>query len=165
MFKRRYAALLPALILLSACSSKPKTEAVQQTAGAPSGGFLLEPQHNMMQMGGDFANNPAAEQFIDKMVSKHGFDRQQLHEILSQAKRLDYVLRLMDRQAPTARCRAGQTGRGCAIANSSLPRTTCKTAWRSGISMKMRLTARGRCTACRLKLSSGLSAWKPAGAA
>ena len=37
MFKRRYAALLPALILLSACSSKPKTEAVQQTAGAPSG--------------------------------------------------------------------------------------------------------------------------------
>ncbi len=71
MFKRRYAALLPALILLSACSSKPKTEAVQQTAGAPSGGFLLEPQHNMMQMGGDFANNPAAEQFIDKMVSKH----------------------------------------------------------------------------------------------
>ena len=40
----------------------------------------------MMQMGGDFANNPAAEQFIDKMVSKHGFDRQQLHEgILSRA--------------------------------------------------------------------------------
>ncbi len=100
MLKRYYAALLPALILLSACSSKPKTEAVQQTAGEPSGGFLLEPQHNMMQMGGDFANNPAAEQFIDKMVSKHGFDRQQLHEILSQAKRLDYVLRLMDRQAP-----------------------------------------------------------------
>lgn len=102
MFKRRYAALLPALILLSACSSKPKTEAAQPTAGAPSGGFLLEPQHNMMQMGGDFANNPAAEQFIDKMVSKHGFDRQQLHAILSQAKRLDYVLRLMDERAPTA---------------------------------------------------------------
>ncbi|VFS44255.1 membrane-bound lytic murein transglycosylase B [Enterobacter cancerogenus] len=110
MFKRRYAALLPALILLSACSSKPKTEAVQQTAGAPSGGFLLEPQHNMMQMGGDFANNPAAEAFIDKMVSKHGFDRQQLHEILSQAKRLDYVLRLMDRQAPTAQVPTGPNG-------------------------------------------------------
>ena len=110
MFKRRYAALLPALILLSACSSKPRTEAVQQTAGAPSGGFLLEPQHNMMQMGGDFANNPAAEQFIDKMVSKHGFDRQQLHEILSQAKRLDYVLRLMDRQAPTAQVPTGPNG-------------------------------------------------------
>ncbi|STL13464.1 murein hydrolase B [Escherichia coli] len=36
-----------------------------------------------MQMGGDFANNPNAQQFIDKMVNKHGFDRQQLQEILS----------------------------------------------------------------------------------
>ncbi|XNM65874.1 hypothetical protein ACLK2E_14960 [Escherichia coli] len=69
----------------------------------------------MMEMSGDFANNPAAEQFIDKMVSKHGFDRQQLHQILSQAKRLDYVLRLMDRQAPHPGCRRqGQTAPGCA---------------------------------------------------
>lgn len=111
MLKRRYAAILPALILLSACSSKPKTEEVQQqTAGVPSGGFLLEPQHNVMQMGGDFANNPAAEQFIDKMVSKHGFNKAQLQEILSQAKRLDYVLRLMDRQAPTTQPPAGPNG-------------------------------------------------------
>ncbi|WP_318378177.1 lytic murein transglycosylase B [Enterobacter sp.] len=102
MFKRRYAALLPLVVLLSACSSKPKvTQAETTTSSAPSGGFLLEPQHNVMLLGGDFANNPAAEQFIDKMVSKHGFDRQQLQEILSQAKRLDSVLRLMDRQAPT----------------------------------------------------------------
>lgn len=63
-----------------------------------------------MQMGGDFANNPAAAQFIDKMVAKHGFDRQQLQEILSQAKRLDYVLRLMDRQAPTGLPPTGPTG-------------------------------------------------------
>ena len=54
-----------------------------------------------MQMGGDFANNPNAQQFIDKNGEKHGFDRQQLQEILSQAKRLDSVLRLMDNQAPT----------------------------------------------------------------
>ena len=104
MFKRRHAALLSVLVLLSACSSKPKpTQAQPQppTAGTPSGGFLLEPQHSMLMSGGDFANNPAAEQFINKMVSKHGFDRQQLEGILSQAKRLDYVLRLMDKQAPT----------------------------------------------------------------
>jgi membrane-bound lytic murein transglycosylase B len=99
---------------------------------------LLEPQHNVMQMGGDFANNPAAEQFIDKMVSKHGFDRQQLHEILSQAKRLDYVLRLMDRQAPTGCRRPGQTAPGCATKNSLLPRITCRTAWCSGTSIRMR---------------------------
>ena len=101
MFKRRYVTLLPLFVLLAACSSKPKPTETDTTTGTPSGGFLLEPQHNVMQMGGDFANNPNAQQFIDKMVDKHGFDRQQLQEILSQAKRLDSVLRLMDNQAPT----------------------------------------------------------------
>lgn len=102
MFKRRYVTLLPLFVLLAACSSKPKPTETDTTTGTPSGGFLLEPQHNVMQMGGDFANNPNAQQFIDRMVNKHGFDRQQLQEILSQAKRLDSVLRLMDNQAPTA---------------------------------------------------------------
>lgn len=101
MFKSRYVTLLPLFVLLAACSSKPKPTETETTTGTPSGGFLLEPQHNVMQMGGDFANNPNAQQFIDKMVNKHGFDRQQLQEILSQAKRLDSVLRLMDNQAPT----------------------------------------------------------------
>lgn len=101
MFKRRYVTLLPLFVWLAACSSKPKPTETDTTTGTPSGGFLLEPQHNVMQMGGDFANNPNAQQFIDKMVNKHGFDRQQLQEILSQAKRLDSVLRLMDNQAPT----------------------------------------------------------------
>ena len=101
MFKRRYVTLLPHFVVLAACSSKPKPTETDTTTGTPSGGFLLEPQHNVMQMGGDFANNPNAQQFIDKMVNKHGFDRQQLQEILSQAKRLDSVLRLMDNQAPT----------------------------------------------------------------
>ena len=73
----------PLRVLLAACSSKPKTPAETEMASG-TGGFLLEPQHNVMQMGGDFANNPAAAQFIDKMVAKHGFDRQQLQEILSQ---------------------------------------------------------------------------------
>lgn len=101
MFKRRYVTLLPLFVLLAACSIKPKPTETDTTTGTPSGGFLLEPQHNVMQMGGDFANNPNAQQFIDRMVNKHGFDRQQLQEILSQAKRLDSVLRLMDNQAPT----------------------------------------------------------------
>ena len=101
MFKRRYVTLLPLFVLLAACSSKPKPTETETTTGTPSVGFLLEPQHNVMQMGGDFANNPNAQQFIDRMVNKHGFDRQQLQEILSQAKRLDSVLRLMDNQAPT----------------------------------------------------------------
>ena len=42
----------------------------------------------------------AAAQFIDKMVAKHS-DQAAASGGLSQAKRLNYVLRLMDRQAPT----------------------------------------------------------------
>ena len=110
MFKRRYVTLLPLFVLLAACSSKPKPTETDTTTGTPSGGFLLEPQHNVMQMGGDFANNPNAQQFIDKMVNKHGFDRQQLQEILSQAKRLDSVLRLMDNQAPTTSVKPPSNG-------------------------------------------------------
>ena len=86
MIKRRYAALLPVLVLLSACSSKPKTTtepAAANTVGTPQGGFLLQPQHDVYLSSGDFANNPAAEKFIDMMVSKHGFNRQQLQEVLS----------------------------------------------------------------------------------
>ena len=116
MLSRRYAtSLLPLLVLLSACSSKPEsqpeaTATPQAVAPAPQGGFLLEPQHNMTQFGGDYANNPATASFIEKMVSEHGFDRQQLHEIFSQTKRLDYVLRLMDRQAPTTPPAPGPNG-------------------------------------------------------
>ncbi|WP_202303408.1 lytic murein transglycosylase B [Dryocola clanedunensis] len=108
---RYSAALLPLLVLLSACSSKPKTEAqIEQTSGAKSGGFLLQPQHDVFLQTGDFAYNPEAEKFIDKMVNEHGFDRQQLQEVLSQTKKLNYVLRLMDRQAPTTAPPPGPNG-------------------------------------------------------
>ncbi|WP_130831292.1 lytic murein transglycosylase B [[Erwinia] mediterraneensis] len=102
--------LLSLFALLAACSSKPDTSAQATTPSAPKGGFLLSPDHNVQPMFGDFAGNPAAEQFIDQMVEKHGFDRQQLHAILGQAKRLDYVLRLMDRQAPSYTPPAGPNG-------------------------------------------------------
>lgn len=44
------------------------------------------------------------------MVREHGFERRQLETVLSQTQRLDYVLRLMDRQAPTSRPPAGPNG-------------------------------------------------------
>jgi len=105
-------ALLPLFALLAACSSKPHTSQPQPPAEliAPKGGFLLEPAHAVQPMFGDFASNPVAEQFIDNMVAKHGFDRQQLHAIIGQAKRLDYVLRLMDRQAPSYTPPSGPNG-------------------------------------------------------
>jgi len=100
---RYLATLLPVVALLSACSSQPR-QAAAEPQGNPfqsNGGFLLSPEHTAALFGGDFANNQAANAFIDKMVNEHGFDRQQLHDVLGQAKSLDWVVRLMDRQAPT----------------------------------------------------------------
>ena len=102
---RYLATLLPVITLLSACSSQPKPAAAEPQ-GNPFHGdssFILSPNHahSAAPFGGDFADNQAANAFIDNMVAKHGFDRQQLHDILGQAKKLDWVIRLMDRQAPT----------------------------------------------------------------
>ena len=100
---RYLATLLPAVVLLSACSSQPK-QAAAESHGNPfhsNGGFLLSPEHASPSFHGDFADNQAANAFIDKMVIKHGFERQQLHDILGQAKNLNWVVRLMDKQAPS----------------------------------------------------------------
>ncbi|AKJ41640.1 Membrane-bound lytic murein transglycosylase B precursor [Pragia fontium] len=98
---RYLAACLPLIFLLSACSSKPKPTDTVSEPTFVQGGFKLEPEHAVHPLTGDFAANPATERFINNMVQKHGFDRQQLHDILAQAKRLDSVLRLMDKQAPS----------------------------------------------------------------
>ena len=44
------------------------------------------------------------------MVSQHGFNRQQLHDLFAQTQRLDWVIRLMDRQAPTYTPPSGPNG-------------------------------------------------------
>lgn len=51
---------------------------------------------------GDFAYNADTARFVDKMVREHGFEPQQLHDVLAQTKKLDFVIRLMDKQAPSA---------------------------------------------------------------
>ncbi len=42
--------------------------------------------------------------------SKHGFDSAQLHQVLAQAERYDWIIRLMDAQAPTTAKPTGPTG-------------------------------------------------------
>ncbi|MFV0548226.1 MAG: lytic murein transglycosylase B [Limnobaculum xujianqingii] len=115
---RYLAALLPLVLLLSACSSKPKSTSpviapVPGTTQLPSvytvrGGFQLEAEHANHLADGDFAYNPATSRFIDKMVQVHGFDRQQLQSVLGQTKRLDYVIKLMDKQAPSTTVSTGK---------------------------------------------------------
>ena len=46
---------------------------------------------------GDFAYNADTARFVDKMVREHGFEPQQLHDVLAQTKKLDFVIRLMDK--------------------------------------------------------------------
>lgn len=99
---RHLVALLPLITLLAACSSAPKSTASATPQGAAKrGSYIPMPALSGAPLGGDFANNPNTARFIDKMVQEHGFDRQQLHNVLMQARRLDAVLRLMNRQAPT----------------------------------------------------------------
>lgn len=96
---RYLAALLPTILLLAACSSDP-TSSSTTIQNIPTGGLFLEQEHAIHPLGGDFSSNQATDAFIDKMVTVHGFDRQQLHDVLSQTKRLDRVIGLMDKQAP-----------------------------------------------------------------
>ena len=97
---RHLVALLPLITLLAPAAAR-RNQSHRYAAGHPGKGrLLLSPAHSGAPLGGDFANNPNTARFIDKMVQEHGFDRQQLH-VLAQARRLDSVLRLMDRQAPT----------------------------------------------------------------
>lgn len=106
-------ALLSLTVLLAACSSHSKNQKQADQEGkvpAPKGGFLLDREHNVQPLFGDFAGNPAADRFVDMMVQKHGFDRAQLQAVIGQAKKLDYVLRLMDRQAPSYTPPTGPNG-------------------------------------------------------
>jgi membrane-bound lytic murein transglycosylase B len=103
--------LLSACTFLSACSSKPiPSVAATPTGGLVQSGFLPEPQHRGHLQDGDFAYNPDTARFVDKMVREHGFERQQLHDVLAQTRRLDGVIRLMDKQAPTAGRPSGPNG-------------------------------------------------------
>ena len=107
--------LLALIPLLSACSSHD-SDTNQSSSQNNSNVTMTAPHSDNLSdgaalTGGDFAHNENALRFIDYMVDKHHYDRNQLEYWISHAKRLDSVISLMDRQAPTPSSRpSGPTG-------------------------------------------------------
>ena len=101
---QRIIILINIILLLTACGSeKSSISPMQEHRGHPNveGGVYLEEEHNPPK------NNSEPlvvdqENFITRMVNKHGFNREQLREVLSQTNKLDWVINLMDKQAPTS---------------------------------------------------------------
>ncbi len=112
---RRLASLLTLSLfpLLGGCSSAPAPKPV--VVPQPKSAFINQapsskPVYTQGVSKGDFANRPNVDRFVQKMVEKHGFDNAQLHQVLAQAERYDWIIRLMDAQAPTTAKPTGPTG-------------------------------------------------------
>lgn len=109
---QRIIILINIILLLAACSSeKSSISPMQEHRGYPNvqGGVYLEEEHNPPKNN----NEPLAvdqEKFITRMVNKHGFNREQLREVLSQTNKLDWVINLMDKQAPSSGLSTGPNG-------------------------------------------------------
>lgn len=84
--------LLLAVLALTGCGSTP-TKGDDPRPGTAGRGASSGPSR------GDFLNNPAAQQFIDRMVAK-GFNRAELTRTLGRAEHKQWIIDEMDRAAP-----------------------------------------------------------------
>ena len=116
--KTRLSSLLPVTLALSAfwgCSPyvsqvgsgaapRPEPPAKPASKGlvGDAGGYYFA-----QRLSGDFAGYPAAERFIDKMVAQHGFSREYLYGLLSQAQRKQWTIEYMNREKPTTKPKPG----------------------------------------------------------
>lgn len=110
---RRLLLTLSLFPLLYGCSSTPAPKPVVKPQ--PQSAFINQtpPSKPFYQQGvskGDFANRSNVDQFVQRMVDKHGFNGAELHRVLAQAERYDWIIRLMDAQAPTTTPPTGPTG-------------------------------------------------------
>ncbi len=109
---QRIIILVNIVLLLAACSSeKSSISPMQEHRGHPSveGGVYLEKEHNAPKTNNELLAIDQ-ENFITRMVNKYGFNRKQLREVLSQTNKLDWVINLMDKQAPKLSPSTGPNG-------------------------------------------------------
>ena len=63
--------------------------------------------YSATRLSGDYAGYPDVERFIDKMVRQHGFSREYLYGLFSQAKRKEWTIKYMNQEKPTTTPRPG----------------------------------------------------------
>ncbi len=80
-------------LVLTGCASNQavQTDAIFRNTGANP---KYSPEYQVRTLTGIYANSLPVQTFIRRMVLRHGFSESYLNGLFSQAKRLDYVMRL-----------------------------------------------------------------------
>ena len=76
---------------------KPRAPKPPEAVGAYTAPFVT----------GDFAGYPSVDRFIQRMVSEHGFRADYLNGLLSEARRKEWTIAYMNREAPTVKPKPG----------------------------------------------------------
>ncbi len=75
---------------------------VLRVAGGNAGG-----NYSASHVSGDYAAYPGLERFIDKMITQHGFSRDYLYGLFSQAQRKQWTIDYMNQEKPTVAPKPG----------------------------------------------------------
>lgn len=93
--------ILALLLPLLGCGSTPSRD-------GDASAYPTIPASASTRVSGDFAGYPGVDAFVQRMQQRHGFSPYQVATILSSAKREQWIIDAMDRQAP--RPSTGPTG-------------------------------------------------------
>lgn len=116
----RLSSLSLAIALLGGCASKPPETKVPDPNLARATPRVVAPKpvvrdgvggYSAPYVSGDYAGYPALDRFIDHMASQHGFSRDYLNGLFSQAQRKHWTLEYMNREAPTIKPKPGAWSR------------------------------------------------------
>ena len=91
----------PARVAQPARPAEPARPAPRPVTGDAGGDYAAA------RLMGDYAGYPEAERFIDRMVAQHGFSREYLYGLFSQAQRKQWTIEYMNREKPTVTPRPG----------------------------------------------------------
>jgi membrane-bound lytic murein transglycosylase B len=136
-----FIALIAGLLWVAGCAHKPPTSTGRTLSQQPQQRLIIHPASSMPEtpvvspvtavvsapetgrhapagyysapyLAGDYAGYPALERFIDRMVSQHGYSRDYLYGLFSQARRKQWTLDYLSHEPkPSAPPRPGSWSR------------------------------------------------------